>query len=126
MYIVNGQDQGAQMWGKFAALVVAHVDQYFPQSHPLYEIWNQPDGTQFLCAPKGDKNPDQTRYNEYRAMYAAAAPQMKQQAQKDGTTIKVGGPALVYALQNHLTTWLPNLLKDPGIYPYVDFVSYHR
>ena len=126
MYIVNGKDQGPQMWGRLAALVVAHVDAKFPQSHPLYEIWNQPDGSQFLCAPKGDPNPDQYRYNAYRAMYAAAAPQMKQQAQKDGVQIKIGGPALVYALQNHLTLWLPNLLKDPGIYPYVDFISYHR
>jgi hypothetical protein len=126
MYIVNGKDQGPQMWGRLAALVVAHVDNKFPQAHPLYEIWNQPDGSQFLCAPKNDPNPSQYRYNAYRAMFAAAAPQMKQQAQKDGVQIKIGGPALVYALQNHLSLWLPNLLKDPAIYPYVDFISYHR
>ena len=125
MYIVNGKDQGSQMWGRLAALVVAHVDQKFPQAHPLYEIWNQPDGSQFLCAPKTDPNPAQYRYNAYRAMYAAAAPQMKQQAQKDGVQIKIGGPALVYALQNHLS-WFSNLLNDPAIYPYVDFISYHR
>jgi hypothetical protein len=126
MYLVNGQDQGPQMWGKLAALVVAHVDQKFPQSHALYEIWNQPDGSQFLCMPGNDANADQDRLTAYRAMYAAAAPLMKQQASKDRVQIKIGGPDLVYALQNHLSSWFPTLLNDPAIYPYIDFITYHR
>lgn len=126
MYLVNGQDSGPQTWGKLAALIVAHVDQKFPQAHALYEIWNQPDGNQFLCMPKGDTNADADRVTAYKAIYAAAAPLMRQQANKDGVQIKIGGPALVYALQNHLQMWLPALLNDPSIYPYVDFISYHR
>jgi Glycosyl hydrolases family 39 len=126
MYLVNGQDRGPQMWGQLAAQVVAHVDHHYPQSHALYEIWNQPDGSQFLCVPKNDPNADQDRLTYYRAMFAAAAPLMKQQASRDGVQIQIGGPALVYALQNHLSTWLPTLLNDPAIYPYINFISYHR
>src|SRR5581483_1605644 len=58
MYLVNGQDQGPQMWARLAALVVAHVDQKFPQAHAFYEIWNQPDGAQFLCELPNDQNAD--------------------------------------------------------------------
>src|SRR5260370_9188589 len=76
--------------------------------------------------PKGDTNADADRVTAYKAIYAAAAPLMRQQANKDGVQIKIGGPALVYALQNHLQMWLPALLNDPSIYPYVDFISYHR
>src|SRR5260370_7839443 len=125
MYLVNGQDSGPQAWGKLAALIVVHVDQKFPQAHALYEIWNQPDGNQFLCMPKGDTNADADRVTAYKAIYAAAAPLMRQQANKDGVQIKIGGPALVYALQNHLHMWLPALLNDPSIYPSFDFISYH-
>ncbi|HCJ35139.1 MAG TPA: hypothetical protein DHV65_12695 [Ktedonobacter sp.] len=126
MFLVNGQDSGTHLWGKLAALIVAHVDQQFPQAHSLYEIWNQPDGNTFLCMPKGDKNGDADRVTAYKAIYAAAAPLMRAQASKDGTHVKIGGPALVYALQSHLQMWLPALLNDPAIYPYVDFISYHR
>ncbi|HEU0002208.1 MAG TPA: hypothetical protein VFQ36_15000 [Ktedonobacteraceae bacterium] len=126
MYLVNGQDQGPQMWAKLAALVVAHVDQKFPQAHAFYEIWNQPDGSQFLCELPNDQNADQDRVTAYRAIYSAAAPLMKQQAARDGKSTEIGGPALVYALKQHLTMWLPALLNDPTIYPYVDFITYHR
>lgn len=125
MYRVNGQDHGPQMWGKLAALVVAHVDQHFRQSHAIYEIWNQPDGSQFLCTAPNDPNADQNRLNSYRAIFAASAPLMQQQANRDGIQIKIGGPGLVYALKQHLTTWLPTLLNDPSIYPYMNFISYH-
>jgi Glycosyl hydrolases family 39 len=125
-YIVNGQDTGVQMWAQLAQQFVAHVDQQFPQVQPLYEIWNQPDGASFLCMPKGDQNADQDRVTAYKSIFAAAAPLMKQQASKDGVQIKIGGPALVFAMQKHLTYWLPNLLNDPSIYPYIDFFSYHR
>jgi hypothetical protein len=126
MYLVNGHDVGTQTWGKLAALVVAHVDHQFPRLHTLYEIWNQPDGGQFLCMPQGDQNADQDRVTAYKAIFAAAAPLMRQQANGDGAQIKIGGPALVYALQSHLTMWFSSLLNDPAIYPYIDFVSYHR
>jgi hypothetical protein len=125
MYLVNDQDQGPQKWGQLAALVVAHVDQYFRSSHALYEIWNQPDGSQFLCMPPNDQNADQDRLTAYRAMFAAAAPLMQQQANKDGVNIKIGGPDLVYALKQHLTSWFPTLVNDPAIYPYIGFISYH-
>jgi len=126
MYLVNGQNRGPQMWGQIAAQFVAHIDKNFPHSNAIYEIWNQPDGGQFLCMPSSDKNADQDRVTAYEAMYAAAAPMMKAQASKDGVQIKIGGPALVYALQNHLTYWLPTLLNNPAIYPYIDFFTYHR
>lgn len=113
------------MWGQLAALVVAHVDRYFRQSHAFYEIWNQPDGSQFLCTAPNDPNADQNRLAAYRAIFAASAPLMQQQANKDGVQIKIGGPGLVYALKQHLTTWFPTLLNDPAIYPYIGFVSYH-
>src|SRR5260370_21754836 len=125
-YMVNGVDKGPQMWGKLAALFVAHMDQKFPQVNGMYEIWNQPDGSSFFCEPKGDPNADLDRFNDYKALYAATAPQMKQQASKDGVQIKLGGPALVYAMQKHQSLWFPGLLNDPSIYPYVDFVTYHR
>jgi Glycosyl hydrolases family 39 len=126
MYLVNGNDNGTQMWGKLAAQIVAHIDRNFPHAHAIYEIWNQPDSGQFLCMPKGDNNADADRVKAYKAIYAAAAPLMRHQANQDGVQIKIGGPALVYAMQNHLTMWFPSLLNDPSIYPYVDFVSYHR
>ncbi len=126
MYLVNGQDQGPQVWGQLAALMVAHVDHYFPQVQAMYEIWNEPDQAQFLCVPDGDPNTQQDRLAQYKAIFAAAAPQMQQQANRDGTHIKIGGPALGYALQQQLAIWFQGLLTDPSIYPYIDFVTYHR
>jgi hypothetical protein len=75
--------------------------------------------------PPNDQNADQDRLTAYRAMFAAAAPLMQQQATKDGVQIKIGGPDLVYALKGHLTSWFPTLLNDPAIYPYIGFISYH-
>ncbi|HZS79451.1 MAG TPA: hypothetical protein VFA41_22750 [Ktedonobacteraceae bacterium] len=126
MYLVNGQDVGPQTWGKLAAIVVAHVDAKFPQLHAMYEIWNQPDGAQFLCEPSNDANADLDRVSAYRAIFAAAAPLMKQQGSRDGVQVQIGGPGLVYALKNHLTWWFPTLLNDPAVYPYMDFITYHR
>ncbi len=125
-YMVNGQDKGTQVWGQLAALMVAHVDHNFPQIHAMYEIWNEPDQAQFLCVPDGDPTAEQDRLAQYKAIFSAAAPQMKQQASKDGTSIKIGGPALAYPLQQQLTIWFPGLLNDPSIYPYMDFVTYQR
>lgn len=124
-YIQNGIDIGPTQWATLAAQVVAHMDQRFPNVHPYYEIWNEPDGTNFLCVPASDPNPDQTRLLEYKAIYAAAARQMKQQAQQDHTSILVGGPALAVP-RTRASTWLPALLDDPATAPYIDFVSYHN
>ncbi len=56
------------------------------------------------------------------ALYSAAAPQMKAQAQADGATINVGGPATA-GLQG---TWISAMLSDPTISKNIDFVSYHQ
>lgn len=123
-YMQNGTDIGPAEWGILAAQVVAHMDQKFPSVHPYYEIWNEPDGTTFLCVAASDPNPDQTRLTEYKAIYAAAAPRMKQQAQQDHMLIRVGGPALAVP-RTRASTWLPALLNDPSTAPYIDFISYH-
>lgn len=112
-------------WGTLAAQVVAHMDTKFPGVHPYYEIWNEPDGITFLCVPASNPNPDQTRITEYKAIYAAAAPRMKQQAQKDNRLIQVGGPALAVP-RLHASIWLPALVNDPTVAPYIDFISYHN
>ncbi len=101
------------------------MDTKFPGVHPYYEIWNEPDGITFLCVPANDPNPDQTRMTEYKAIYAAAAPRMKQQAQQDHMLIQVGGPALAVP-RLHASTWLPALINDPTVAPYIDFISYHN
>jgi hypothetical protein len=113
------------VWGTLAAQVVAHMDTKFPGVHPYYEIWNEPDGITFLCVPASDPNPDQTRITEYKAIYAAAAPLMKQQAQQDHMLIQVGGPALAVP-RLHASIWLPALINDPTVAPYIDFISYHN
>ena len=106
-------------WAGIAALVVQHLDAHFPGVVQDYEIWNEPDGPSFLCAPD-----DATRLADYLALYAAAAKAMKQQAQTDGAQVRIGGPTLANP-SGHATTWLSQFLTNPGIAPYVDFVSYH-
>src|SRR5258708_540051 len=73
-------------WGQLAAAVVAHMDTTFPAVHPLYELWNEPDGMPFLCVTPADPTPHHTRLITYKHIYAAAAPLMKQQAQRYRTT----------------------------------------
>jgi Glycosyl hydrolases family 39 len=123
--IQNGTDVGTKEWGIVAAQVVAHMDAKFPAVHPYYELWNEPDGVTFLCVPASDPNATQTRITEYKSIYAAAAPLMKQQAQNDRTVIKVGGPALAVP-RLHASIWLPALVNDPTTAPYIDFISYHN
>jgi hypothetical protein len=102
------------IWAQLAASYVAHMDQKFPGVVTDYEIWNEPDSGS-LC---GNTN----RLNTYLALYAAAAPLMKQQAAADGATIRVGGPTTAGANQ----TWITALLTNSSTAPYVDFVSYHN
>src|SRR5579883_1078891 len=101
-------------WGQIAASYVAHMDQKFPGVVTDYEIWNEPD-TGGLC---GNTN----RLNTYLAIYAAAAPLMKQQAAADGVSIRIGGPTT--AGMN--SSWFTALLTNSSTAPYVDFVSYHN
>lgn len=123
-YMKNGTDSGLTEWGILAQQVVAHMDRAFPTTHPFYEIWNEPDGTTFLCVAANNPNADPTRLTEYEAIYAAAATRMKQQAQQDHTFIRVGGPALAVP-RTRAATWLPALLNNPNTAPYIDFISYH-
>ncbi len=102
-------------WGQIAASYVAHFDATFPGLVQDYEIWNEPDA-QGLCAYKG------TQIDTYMSIYAAAAPLMKQQAAKDGTVIRIGGPVL----SGDSANWITTLLTNPLTAPYVDFVSYHQ
>jgi len=99
------------VWAQFAVAVVSHMDAKFPGVVTDYEIWNEPNA--MLC---GDANLD-----TYLALYAAAAPAMKQQAAADGATIRVGGPAL----SDSASVWIPAFLSNSSTAPYVDFVSTH-
>lgn len=126
-FMVNGQDVGDQQWGQLAAQVVAHIDKNFPNLHPLYEIWNEPDGVTYWCenSAASATTAGSARLAEYKALYAAAAPLMKQQAQQDGTQIQIGGPALAFP-SARASIWIPALVDDPTIAPYLDFISYHQ
>jgi len=101
-------------WGQLAKSYVAHMDAKFPGVVTDYEIWNEPD-TGGMCGTSD-------RLKTYLAIYAAAAPLMKQQAAADGATIRVGGPA-TSGLND---TWLQALLSNSATAPNVDFVSYHN
>ena len=124
-FIVNGVDEGPTKWGEIAAQVVAHIDQKFPTVKPLYEIWNEPNGTKYLCVADNDPNAKQIRLTQYKAIYAAAGPLMRQQAARDHVSIEIGGPALAN-IKVFATTWIPALVNDPTIAPYLDFISYHH
>lgn len=126
-YIVDGTDSGMSLWASLAAAIVAHVDSNFPTVQPMYEIWNEPDTAAYLCVPDSlsTQQQDTLRLSEYKTIYAAAAQQMKQQAQTDGTTIQIGGPTLA-SVNKEASIWLPSFLSDPTTAPYVDFVTYHQ
>ncbi|HEV2463215.1 MAG TPA: choice-of-anchor D domain-containing protein [Acidobacteriaceae bacterium] len=96
-------------WGQLAASVVAHLDKSFPGRVQEYEIWNEPNTTA-LCS--------NNRLADYTSIYAATAPLLKSQAQTDGVTIKVGGPAAA-------GVGFTGILTNPATAPYVDFYSYH-
>jgi len=63
--LTNVLPTNVNQWGKMAALVVAHMDHNFTSVQPDYEIWNEPDGTTFMCIDASDPNPDQTRLNDW-------------------------------------------------------------
>ncbi len=101
-------------WAQLAKAIVAHVDSKFPGMVTDYEIWNEPDAGG-MC---GTSN----KLNAYLALYAAAAPVIKQQAGADGASVRVGGPAASYMNPG----WFQPLLSNTSTAPYVDFVSYHQ
>ena len=100
-------------WAAIAGEMVAHIDEKFPGVVTDYEIWNEPD-TGGMCGTKD-------RLKTYLALYAAAAPIIKQQAAADGATVRVGGPAISSPKPN----WISALATSPETAPYVDFISYH-
>ena len=100
-------------WAQIAASYVAHMDANFPGVVQDYEIWNEPNASG-MCSSNN--------LNNYMAIYAAAAPLMKQQAAIDGVTIRVGGPVL----SGLSTLWINTLLGSSTTAPYVDFISYHN
>jgi dienelactone hydrolase len=107
-------------WADLTAQYVRHFDQSFPGVVQDYEIWNEPDGPTFFCAAD-----NAARLSTYLALYAATAPKLRAQAQADGATIRIGGPALANPV-GHGETWLTRLVHDPRTAPFVDFVSYHH
>lgn len=101
-------------WAQIAASYVAHFDSKYPGVVQDYEIWNEPNATG-MCATVN-------QLNTYINIYAAAAPAMKNQAQQDGATIRVGGPVI----SGYSQLWISTLLTTASTAPYVDFVSYHQ
>jgi len=105
-------------WGQLAASVVAHVNENFPGLMTDYEIWNEPELAESLCA-----RDDAARLDSYVSMFAAASSAMHTQAELDGQPIRTGGP--VISRMAFAPVWIPTLLDNPGTAPYVDFVSFH-
>ena len=64
-------------WGQLAASFVAHMDANFPGVVTDYEIWNEPNTADGLCVSSTSN-----KLNTYLAIYAAAAPLMKQRPQR--------------------------------------------
>ena len=110
----------ATEWAQLARSFVAHMDATFPGVVTEYEIWNEPDAGG-LCGASTKLN-EPIKLNEYLAIYAAAAPLMKQQAAADGLKIRIGGPAI----STLDPLWFQSLLSNSSTSPYVDFVSYHN
>jgi hypothetical protein len=106
-------------WAQLTASFVAHMDQTFPGWVTDYEIWNEPDVQNGLCAAD---NSDATRLSTYMTLYAAAAPAMRAQALADHAQIRIGGPVSGGGGLN----WITTLLGSASTANYVDFVSYHK
>src|SRR6266542_6925462 len=78
-------------WAQLAQSIVAHVDQKYPGLVTDFEIWNEPELASFCVYP----NDGTTRFNRYLAIYAAAAPLIRQQLAADGQVGRIGGPTIV-------------------------------
>jgi len=110
----------ASRWGELAASFVAHLDSKFPGLVQDFEIWNEPDLPASLCA---NGNTDLARLQLYLPLYAAAASAMRAQAEQDGVSIRIGGPAVSNPAKALL--WTAALVSDRETATNVDFVSYH-
>jgi len=116
----NAPPKDVNEWARIAASYVAHLDSKFRGVVQDYEIWNEPELQKSFCVAD---NQTSTRISTYLSLYAAAASAMKAQAQRDGVSIRIGGPTVsnfVLAKQ-----WIPALVSDSATRPYVDFISYH-
>jgi hypothetical protein len=96
-------------WGKLVAAIAAHLDHNFPGVAQYYEIWNEPN-TGGLCSSN--------KLADYERIYAAAAPQIQAQGQKDGIRLYTGGPAAADVA-------FTDILTNASTARYVDFYSYH-
>jgi hypothetical protein len=105
-------------WGQMAASVVAHVDQHFPYLLQDYEIWNEPELANSLCAASAT-----AQLSAYVSMFAAASSAMHYQAGLYSQPIRVGGPDISQLSQ--APTWISALLNNSSTARYVDFVSFH-
>ena len=77
-------------WAQLAASTLLTSTRFIPVVID-YEIWNEPEIQSSFCV---SGNTDDLRLSKYLALYAAAASAMKEQAARDGATIRVGGPAI--------------------------------
>ena len=107
-------------WAQLAQTIVAHVDKTYPGLVTDYEIWNEPELGTFCVSP----NDATTRLNKYLSIYAATAPLIRSQLQKDGKTARIGGPTIVST--GAISQFIGGLLNNSSTAPYVDFVSYHK
>ncbi len=101
-------------WAEIAAEYVTHFNSKFPGVVQDYEIWNEPNATG-MCTSAD-------HLSTYMAIYAAAAPAMKNAAAQSGPPIRIGGPVL----SGYSQLWLSTLLTNASTATYVDFVSYHQ
>lgn len=111
-------------WASIVTQFVKHVDANFPGLIADYEVWNEPDGQQFLCLPSSSNSTAQ-RISSYVSLYATTARAIKTQLENDGASAKVGGPTLS-GVSSTTEAWISTLLADPAAAPLVDFVSYHE
>ncbi len=139
-YCASGVDQhhnppspaGYTLYGELAAQVVHYLDTNYPGIVSAYEIWNEPDSPQYLCAPTSG-----LRQNFYLNIFGAAAQAMYQQWRQDDAAyfqqagrhlpaIQIGGPVLanVYADENSGQDWIAPFLGDNSIYTSYDTTNH--
>ncbi len=104
------------LWGKLAAEIVKHIDQRFHFPVVYYEIWNEPDGGDFLCVNA------LSRESVYFSIFSAAAQAIRNQGYSG--VVKIGGPVLAQPTRD--SQMIYDFLHNSSTYPYVDFVSYHQ
>lgn len=115
---------GAQAWGGLVAQLVQYMDTNFPNLARYYEIWNEPNTAALCHSFAGETSAEKA--NDYFNIYAAAAPQIKNQWTTDHSAnsnllpIFTGGPATAGVDGNYTP-----LVTNSSTAPNVDFYSYH-